>query len=410
MKSAPFLALIMLALAACHSTPPEPPRPPVPVKVVPAVQADVRLLVRAPATIFPRQQANIAARLTAPVRHLRARKGDTVPAGELLAQLENADLLAQRAEAAAALADAQASLAKVSAGTLPTEIERARGQVATTEAALNQARQIYERRQQLFNQGAIPARDLLVSQTELATASTNHAVALKSLQLLENQSQERDLQIARSRVEQARARLAFIDAQLSYSQVRSPFAGTLTEQFLFPGDMAKPDTPIFTVADLSVAVARAQVPEASAAGIRPSEPCSFHPADRPQAPASGSVTVVNRAVDPSRRTVEVWCEIPNSPLSLRAGVFGSVTIVTGALDHAIVVPLAAVQFDEGSSTGAVMVVDATSTASRRQVDTAPAHDGRIALLRGVRPGETVIVEGGYGLPDGTRVKPEVLAQ
>lgn len=398
------VALIAVVLTGCRTQEEDPPKPLVEVKVARAVETDVNVVVRAPATVFAKAQANIAARLTAPVRELAARKGDAVSAGQVLARLEDRDLLAQKVEAAAALADAEASLAKVSAGTLPTEIERARGQVAVTQAALNQAQKFYNRRKQLFEQGAIPARDLLVSETELAQAKTNHEVAVKALQLLESQSRESDLKIARSRVEQARGRLAFIEAQLSYAEIRSPFAGTVTEQFLFPGDMAKPDTPVFTVADLSVAVARAQVPEASAADVRRGEPCTLHPADRPGSSFAGAVTVVNRAVDPARRTVEVWCEIPNSSQQLRAGVFGTVEIVTGALKKAVVVPLPAVQFEEGSAKGAVMIAGAGKKAERREVETAPAGDGRVALLSGVKAGETVIIEGGYGLPEGTPVK------
>jgi multidrug efflux pump subunit AcrA (membrane-fusion protein) len=404
MKGTLPITLMVAALSGCHRQQEVDPQPLVEVKVARAVETDVRLVVRAPATVFAREQANIAPRLTAPVRELPVRKGDMVTAGQVLARLEARDILAQRLEAAAALADAEASLAKVSAGTLPLEIERARGQVATTQAALNQAQKFYDRRKHLFDQGAIPGRDLLVSETELAQAKTNHEVAVKALQLLESQSQERDLQIARSRVEQARGRLAFMEAQLSYADVRSPFAGTVTEQFLFPGDMAKPDTAIFTVADLSVAVARAQVPESNASAVRRGEACSLHPSDRPAAAFSGTVTVVNRAVDPARRTVEVWCEIPNPHHQLRAGVFGSLVIVTGSLNKAVVVPIPAVQFEEGSSKGAVMVVDAARKAVKRQVETAPAEDGAVALLSGVQPGEMVIVEGGYGLPEGTSVK------
>ncbi len=398
------LVVIMAALAGCHANNADDPKPLVEVKVARAVESDVSIVVRAPATVFPREQANVAPRLTAPVLELTVRKGDSVSAGQVLARLENRDLLAQRAEAAAALADAEASFAKISAGTLPTEIQRARGQVATALAALNQAQRFYDRRKQLFDQGAIPGRDLLVTETELTQARIQHEVAVKTLRLLESQSQEKDLEIARSRVEQARGRLAFIEAQLSYSELRSPFAGTITEQSLFPGDMAKPDTAIFTVADLSAAVARAQVPESSAADIRRGEACSLYPSDRPAAAFPGTVTVVNRAVDPSRRTVEVWCEIPNSSQQLRAGVFGYVEVVTGSLEKAVVVPVPAVQFEEGSSKGVVMVVDRARKAFRRQVDTAPAGDGRAALIRGVRAGEIVIVEGGYGLPEGTAVK------
>lgn len=403
MKRALSISLIAAVLAGCHSKEEPPAKPLVEVKVSQAEESDVSVVVRAPATVFAREQANIASRLTAPVRELTVRKGDSVGAGQVLARLENRDLLAQRAEAAAALADAEASLAKVSSGTLPTEIERARGQVETTRAALNQAQKFYDRRRQLFEQGAIPGRDLLVSETDLAQAKTAHEVALRSLQLLEGQSKERDLQIARSRVEQAKGRLSFIEAQLSYTEIRSPFSGTVTEQFVFPGDMAKPDTTIFTVADLSVAVARAQVPEANASDVRRGEACRLQPTDRPDSDFAGSVTVVNRAIDTARRTVEVWCEIANDGHRLRAGVFGTVVIETGSLKKAIVVPIQAVQFEEGTSKGYVMVVGQDKKASRRPVETTPAEGGRVAVLQGLRNGETVIVEGGYGLEDGTEV-------
>ena len=390
-------------LAGCGSKGEDAARPVVEVKVARAERTDLQIVVRAPATVFPREQANIAPRLTATIRELKARKGDSVRAAQTLGQLENRDLLAQRREAAASVADAEATLEKLSAGTLPSDMERARGQVATTGAALNQARKFYERRKQLFEQGAIPNRDLLVSETELAQARTNHEVARKALELLEGQSRERDLQIARSRVEQARGRLAYIEAQLVFAEIRSPFAGTITEQFLFPGDMAGPDAAIFTVADLSVAVARAQVPEPDAGSIRAGASCSLVPADRPEARLPGRISVVNQAVDPARRTVEVWCEIPNGNHALRAGVFGALEVLTRNLARVIAVPVAAVQLEEGGRRGTVVVVDSRRKAARREVEIGERAAGRLEIRSGLRGGETVIVEGGYGLPEGTEV-------
>ena len=266
----------LLFLSACARHEDGETKPVVSVKLARVELETIRISVSAPATIFPRQQANISSRLTAPIRVLKVRKGDTVLAGQLLAVLENRDLQAQREETAAALAEAQASLQKTSAGTLPMDVERARGQLATAEATLNHTQRIYERRQELYQRGAIPQRDLLVSETDLAQAKTGYEVAQKSLQLLESQSRGKDLQIAESRLAEAKARLELIEAQLQFAELRSPFAGAITDQFLYPGDMAKPDVPIFTVMDLSVAVARAQVPENEASPIRLGQLGAFH--------------------------------------------------------------------------------------------------------------------------------------
>src|SRR5215831_16322825 len=229
-----WLLPICAVMLGCSHSEEAPPKPVVSVKVAPVRTEDVQLSITAPATIFPREQASVAARITAPIRDLRVGKGDTVKAGELLAVLESRDMVAARDEAAAALADAQATLQKTSAGTLPTDIERARGQLATAEAALNQAQKIYDRRSELFKQGAIPGRDLLTSQTDLAKARADYDVARKSLELLKTQSAEKDIAIARARVEQAGARLAQAEAQLSFTKLRSPFAGTITDQLQYP--------------------------------------------------------------------------------------------------------------------------------------------------------------------------------
>ena len=399
------LFLWPLLLSGCAHHDEGEPKPVVAVKVARAELETIRVSVSAPATIFPRQQANVASRLTAPIRSLKVRKGDKVSAGQILVVLENRDLLAQREEAVAGVSDAQASLQKVSAGTLPTDVERARGQVATSEAALNQAQGIYERRKELFQQGAIPQRDLLLSQTELAQAKTGYEVALKSLQLLESQSRGKDLQIAESHLAQAKARLELIETQLQFAELRSPFAGFITEQFLYAGDMAKPDAPVFTVMDLSVVVARAQVPEAEAGSVRVGQTGTFAPTDMNGTVYEGHVSVVNEAVDPSRRTLEIWCEIPNRQAQgLRAGAFGTLHVLVAELPRSLTIPLSAVQFREGTQSGSVLVVDERRIATKREVETGQIFNGKIQIKRGLRSGEEVVVEGGYELPDGTQVR------
>ena len=404
MKPHILLLFTLLGLVGCGSQEEPPPKPVVEVKVGKADLAEVRITVRAPAYVFAREQANINARITAPISKLLARKGDNVAAGQVLAQLDNRDLLAQRDEAMAAVTDAEANLQRVTSGTLPTDIERARGQAASTEAALNQAQKFYERRRQLFEQGAIPQRDLLLSETEFAQAKANHEVATRALDLLQNQSRDKDILMAKSKVEQAQARLSLVKAQLDFAEIRSASAGTITEQFMFPGDMAKPDSPIFTVMDLAVAVARAQIPEAEAAGVRPGETCTFVPADAAGTSFAGRISVVNQAIDPARRTVESWCEIPNPKRALRAGAFGQVLIVTGVVPKSIVVPLAAVQFVEGANKGVVMVAGEKGVAVKKEVETGDVFDGKVQIKSGLTAGESVIVQGAYGLAEGTQIR------
>jgi multidrug efflux pump subunit AcrA (membrane-fusion protein) len=383
MKTTPLFFACLL-LAGCGAPKEEAePKPVVEVKVARAEVADVQVSVEAPATIYPREQAAIASKITAPIRWLGARKGDRVAAGQVLARLENRDLLAQRTEA----------------------LDKARGELASAEAALNQAQKNFDRRQKLFQEGAIPNRELLVSQTELAQAKANYDVAKKFVDLLENPARQRELQAAATTPEQERIRQSFLNAQIEFTEIRSPFAGSITEQFAYPGDMAKPEAPIFTVMDLSVAEARAQVPESGIGGVAIGKSCSFANADRPEAKAAGRVSVVNQAVDPARRTVEVWCEIANSGGALRAGEFGQVRIVIGVAPKSVVVPKEAVQFEEGTRKGFVMVVGADKHAKKTEIEAGEMLGNRVQIKSGLKAGDMVIIEGGYGVPDGTEVRP-----
>lgn len=397
-----FLPLLFLT---CCSTPEEAYlQPIVDVQVAKPEIADVKIIVQAPANVFAREQANISSRVTAPIRKLLVRKGDNVAAGQVLAQLEDRDMIAQQTEAMAAVRDAEANFDRVTSGTLPTDIEQARGQLVSAEAALNQAQQILDRRRELFEQGAIPQRDLLQSQTDLAKANTAYDVAKKSLELLQNQSRDKDILMAKSKVEQAQAHLAYVNEQLEFTKIRSAYAGTITEQFMFPGDMAKPDSPIFTVMDLSTAVARAQVAEADAFGVRKGQACTFISSNGGGISYEGRVSMVNQAVDPARRTVEAWCEIPNAKRALRGGDYGQVTIVTGIEPGSIVVPEAAVQLVEGTREGSVMVAGENNVAVKKDVQTGEVFEGKVQIKSGLSITDSIIVQGAYELPEGTQIR------
>lgn len=402
-----FLAAVLPLLACLACGHPEdedkPVTPVVTVEVAKAQLADVLEIVRAPATIFPRQQANIAGRITSPIRELRVQKGALVQKGQLLALLEDRDLAAQRQEAAAALADAKANLEKIENGTLPSDLEKAKGQVETTRAELNQAEKDYERRQHLYAQGAIPQRDFLATQTALATAKANYAVAERSLELLESRTGKLDVQMAQANLAEAEAKLTASNAELSFAELRAPFSGTITDQFEYPGDVAGPASPIYTLMDLSTVVARAQVPETEASTVKLNDSCVFLSADTAQQ-ERGRVTVINRAIDPARRTVEAWCEIGHPPSWLRAGVFGSVRIEVGELPNTVVVPVPAVQVQEGTKSGHVLVIADDQLVHERAVQIGTEFDNKLPIISGIRSGELVVTQGGYGVPDGTKVK------
>lgn len=405
MRFSKFLVIAALASSGCNAPQEEvEPELVVEVRTAQASARDVEVTVTAPATIYPVAEARVAPKLTAPIARLAVRKGDRVTKGQALAWLRSEDLDAQLAEAKAQVTDAEATLAKVSAGTLPTEMERAQGEVERTDAALAEAKQIFERRQALVAEGALPERDLLLAKTQYDQAQTASRVAKSSLELLSSQSRLQDMRIAESRLEQAKARLGLIEAQLGYTRIESPSNGVLTEQFLYPGDVARPDAPIFNVMDLSVAVARGQFPEEQTGGLRAGQACRFSAVDAPSEAHAGRLTVVNQAVDALKRTVEAWCEIPNGGAALKAGAYGDVSVVIRVHPDAVTVPPAAVQLGPDRKSGVVWTVDSGNLAHEANVEVGVVESDAVEIANGLEAGATVVVEGGYGLADGMAVR------
>ena len=400
-----IVILAALSLVGCGS-PGEAvaPQVVVDVKTAKAVVQDVEEIAVAPATVFAKSEAKVASQLTAPIARLEAQKGDRVRQGQVLARLRTADLDAQLADAKAQVADAAANLEKVSAGTLPTDIERAQGEVERTTSALAEAKQIYERRQTLVAEGALPERDLLVAKTQYDQAVSASRVAQSSLDLLTGKSRLQDTRIAESRLASAQAKLDLAAAQLAFAQIVSPSPGVVTDQFLYPGDMARPDAPLFTVMDLSVAVARGQFPEEKAGGLRVGQACRFTGVDASADAHQGKLTVVNQAVDPLRRTIEAWCEIPNSDGAVKAGVFGELTVVLDVHHDALTVPLAAVEFDADRANGVVWTVTSDDLVHENHAQVGVVSASTVEILTGLKSGDTVVVEGGYGLSDGLTVR------
>lgn len=374
------------------------------VSVAKATAKAVPLVVNAPATVFGKDEAHISSRITARLQQVLVHEGEPVKAGQTLAVLDRGDLQAQEADAAAGVQSAQSALERTENATIPLQVTQARGDLAAKKAALDLAQKVFARRTELLKQGAISARDLETSQAELAQAKANFEAAQMNLEAVEKHTSAEDLQMARNALAQAKAREALAAANLSYAEIRSPFAGTVTDQFVFPGDLANPGTQLFTVADMATAVARAQVDPEQVSKVKIGQSCTFQANDGEGTSRQGKISVINQAVDLARRTVEVWCEIPNLDHELKSGFFGSVSIAVGNVD-AVVIPLSAIEFQEGTDHGKVYVVDSQSIAHLRQVSAQRINDQEVRVLSGVSAGEFVITSGEYGMPDGTQVNP-----
>jgi len=374
------------------------------VRVAKAAGGGISRDVSAVATLAPIREATISPKVAAQITKMDLLTNRPVHAGSELAVLESRDLAAQRAEAAAAVQEAQATAQTTTAGNIP--LTNAADQKALIDArgAVDNARKTYERRQSLFQQGGISEKELEASKLALTNAENDLHVAEASARVHGAITNPGDARVAQSRVSQAKLRLATLDAQLSYTVIRAPFDGIVTAQYQYQGDMANPGAKLLTVADTSSLIAKTQVAEEVATTLKQGDAVTVLPDDLPGQRFAGVVSLVGSAADPVSRSVEVWVRVPNPGGRLRANGVAQLIIAAQPTSSAVIVPSSAVTLDAtNGSSGTVMVVDAQSVAHEVHVVTGIRNQQQTQIVSGLHGGENVVIEGNYGLPDGTKV-------
>ena len=401
------LVLAAALLAGCSSGAPESaPNPVVAVQVAAVGQGPLQQWVRTQAVLYPLHQAIITPKISAPVTRLDVNRGDHVVAGQVVAQLEDRDLQAAAQEAEGQLTAARAAYATATAGAIPAQLKTAQLNVTATEQARANAQRVYDSRQTLFRQGAIPRLTLEQAREALTTAQNAYTLAQQQLQALEAGGHAQALQAARGNLTTAEARAAAAQAMLAYARITSPIAGVVTDRPVYTGELATPAAPLMTIMNLSQVVARAALPASQAALLQVGDAATLTAPDGTPLPAR--VSVVSAATDPGSTTVEVWVQAGNPHESLRPGTSVNVAMLARTLPLAVTVPSSAVLLDySGGAT--VMVVGADGKAHQTSVTLGVQEPDRDQILKGVAVGQRVVTVGAYGLPDGAQIKIEAPA-
>ena len=379
--------------------------PVVSVKVVTAERGEIAAQYSAVGTIWPREKADVASKISAQIKQMALLKNKLVHAGEVIAVLESRDLQAQRAEAVAALNEARANERSLVTGTIPKTNAEDQKALTDARAKVNTARATYERRKTLFERGGISKKDLEASQLELTTAEDELRLQEQTIALRSRSLNPNDRALAAARTAQAQQRVATLDAQLSYATIRSPISGIVTDQFQYEGEFASAGGKLVTIADTSTVIVKAPFPDTAVAELKTGDPATVLPTDNSAEEMHSQITLLSRSSDPANRTVEVWVTLGNGEGKLRSNGAAQVTVFANSKNDAIVLPASAVTLEASNATeGTVMVVDHDNLAHEIKVTTGIRTADKIEIVEGLKGGETVVVEGNYALPDGTKVE------
>jgi membrane fusion protein, multidrug efflux system len=341
-------AIIALGtLCGCGPTGEAPQKvaPPVTVQTVRPRRGDITRSVTLPTfRILAYQEATLYAKVSGYLKTLTVDKGDAIKEGQLLAEIEVPEMLADEAQYEA-----------------ETEVAR------TNYERMTQARQ--------------KAPDLVVPQT---------------------------VDDLRGQWEVARAKLQRTRTLLQYARITAPFAGVITARFVDPGAFipaATSGTPaqsaaLVTLMDFSRLRVQVFVPEAEVPFITNGVPVRVTVEELPGRTFSASVTRFAYALDEATKTMLTEIELPNPNGDLRPGMYASVQLEVEHKPEALLLPTAAVLAEKA---GTFVFLVADGKAKKTPVRIGFSDSVNVEITAGVEPGQPVILARDQTLTDGQAV-------
>ncbi|UUX94961.1 efflux RND transporter periplasmic adaptor subunit [Aquabacterium sp. J223] len=295
--------------------------------------------------------ARIGAAVTGRVTELYALPGQSVQAGEVLAQLHSAEL-----------ATAQLALLKA-------------------RAQRDLAGKAVERARTLLAADVIGSAELQRRENELAVAQVEERAATDQLRVMGVSPK-------------AIAQTTASGAINSTSSIVSTVNGVLVERRVNRGQVVQPAEMLFTVADLSRVWVVAQVPESEIGRVRVGQPVKVEVAAQGIDAIEGHLVWVADIVNPETRTVTVRTEVANPKRQLRPAMLANMAIEPLPVER-LVVPSSAVVREE--NVDHVFVKTDKGPWRLTPVKLGDEVNGLRAVRSGLVGGETIVIEGGFHL-------------
>jgi RND family efflux transporter MFP subunit len=337
-------------------------RPPMTVELAPVSRADVADRLMIVGNLIGAATVEIAPKVSGRLRTVEVRLADPVSRGQVLARIEDSEIVEQVKQAEASH-------------------EVARATIRQREADLKFAETSLERSRNLYN------RELLPRQT-LDDNEARYQAALAQLDL------------ARAQFAQASSRIEELKITRSNTIVVSPVDGFVGRRHLDPGAFVSSSTALVSVVDIRQVRLVVNLVERDLRRVSAGAPAAVEVDAYPDEQFAGRVGRIAPVLDPATRTAEMEVEIDNPGFRLKPGMYARVRLVTAERPNALVVPRNAVVDVEGRR-GVFVPVSREPSAANAPAAGAPrgpAAGGQVAVFRevqtGVQDGEQVEITAG----------------
>jgi len=256
------------------------------------------------------------------------------------------------------------------------------------------------------------------AQAALAVAEANYNDAQKNMERMERLKKEdaaSDQQYekvklaydaADAQFKQARAAVNLARYNLDVSLMKAPFSGVVASKNAEVGEVINPmmggfspTSGVLTLMDFSRVRIEIDATQQDVVRIKKGQLAQLRVTAIPDRIFQGRVSIVNITADPVSKKFKVEVTVDNSDLALRPNTFGEVSLEVSTHEQALVIPQNAVLENKY-----VFRVRDDNTVERVEITIGLQNANRVEVMNGLKEGDMVVVEGNFGLEDGTQIE------
>jgi len=338
-------------------------------------------------TLAAVDEVTISSEAEGRVSKLLSDLGDRVKAGQVLIELDNEKPQYTFDQQKAALDSTLAKYGAPDTAHLPP-IEKT-PDVVKAQAELVQAKQAYDRADELHKRQLVPRQTLDDADAMLRSKQASYDSSLQNAKNL------------KATIDASDAAMKLAARQLRDTAIRAPFDGIVQKRLVNLGEYVKVQTPVMGVVRVDPLKVTAEIPEKMAPWIQGGQPVDLLVDAYPGQVFKGKVSRISPSVNTSTRAFAFEALVPNADAVLKPGTFARVKIVTSKVDQVLTVSYVALQYRYGVNRVFVVTGDHLSA---KELKVGERFGERIEIVSGVKAGDVVANNDVDRLNDGMKIK------
>ena len=294
----------------------------------------------------PDREAQVSSRVSGKIASLSAKVGDGVSKGQRLAEVQSAEI--QK---------------------LQVELLQAENKLVLHKAELDRVQRLVDSK--------------IAAQKELIAAQNQHQAGLNEIEGLEKQLVL--LGLPESAVKKTR-----VEKTIATFSIFAPISGAVEERNVVLGETVEPNKVIFKIVDPSTVFIEGSAFDEALPQLKIGQTVRIRLGSYPKDLFTGKIARFSPSIDPQKRVLRLWAEVPNRGGKLKPNLFAEMDVVVGGGQEVLAIPVEALITTEGESF--VFVEDKGSF--RRAAVVVGARDDRyVEVKTGLLPGDRVVTDG-----------------